>query len=129
MRNQRPVLIEFATAQFTSAGTASVLDWTATNGTIYAVHCVWVCSNDTSNKGAVFTREMACEFIGGTLSQIGSTDNAGTTDKISAGFYGAGSPDVVLDVNTDKIRARFIHSGTDTVNVNVYLTIQERVQA
>lgn len=117
---------QWGVANFSGAATASVVEYTAADGFAFDVHGVLVASSYTNDKIAVYHRYAAFKFLSGTLAQVGSTDNGGTTDKEEAGFYGAGSPTIALNCATNVIRLRYTTPNADDVRVSGWLYLHRR---
>lgn len=115
-----------ATATISSATTTTVDSFTTTSNRVYDVSVVAVVTEDSNNVGATYHRYAAFWNEAGTLAQIGTTDNGGTTDKEDATIAGYS---LVVDFSGTAIRVRLTTDAGEPTNVNTVTTITERVQA
>jgi hypothetical protein len=112
-------------ATIASATTTNVATFPTTADRVYQVIGRMTVSNDTDDQGAVYWVRAAFKRVGGTVTQIGSTQTV-AADLEDAGQTGLAA---VLDFSGTDIRLRLTTDAADTVNVNGILEINERVLA
>jgi hypothetical protein len=108
-----------------SATTTSVVTYATEAERVYQVIGHLTVSNDTDNEGAAYMVRAAFKRVGGTVTQIGSTQTI-AADLEDAGQTGLSA---VLDFSGTDIRLRLVTDAADTVNVNGVLMIYERILA
>lgn len=112
-------------ATITSATTTTVGSFSTTSGRIYLVQAVIAASNDTDDEGALFSMAAAFKNVGGSLTQIGATEN------VAGPFKDAGQTGLTatIDASGTTIRVRLTTDSGDTVKANCEMVVHERVQA
>lgn len=115
----------FGSATIASATTTNVVTFATVADRVYQCIGFLTVSNDTDNEGAAYWLRAAFKRVGGTVTQIGSTQTI-AADLEDAGQTGLSA---VLDFSGTDIRLRQVTDSADTVNVNGGLMVYERVLA